>query len=137
MSSNWFIAAGLALLILAPGQASAQGAQAQQVALPDAEKIVLPVRNSLITLNDARQTGNFTVLRDRGAPGFREANSAARLSQIFSDLVAKKVDLSAVAALRPNSAKGRGSTKRRACCISRASFPASPCGSISSCCIRR
>ena len=140
MSSNWFIAAGLALLLLAPGQASAQGAQgaqAQQVALPDAENIVLLVRNSLITLNDARQTGNFTVLRDRGAPGFREANSAARLSQIFSDLVAKKVDLSAVAALRPNSAKGRSSTKRRACCISRASFPASPCGSISSCCIRR
>ena len=38
--------------------------------MPDAEKIVLLLRNTLITLNDAIQTGNFTVLRDRGAPGF-------------------------------------------------------------------
>lgn len=116
MSSNWFIAAGLALLLLAPGQASAQGAQgaqAQQVALPDAEKIVLLVRNSLITLNDALQTGNFTVLRDRGAPGFREANSAARLSQIFSDLVAKKVDLSAVAVVAPQLSQGPGLDKEK------------------------
>jgi hypothetical protein len=49
--------------------------------MPDAEKIVLLLRNTLITLNDAIQTGNFTVLRDMGAPGFRDANSAGRLSQ--------------------------------------------------------
>jgi hypothetical protein len=36
--------------------------------MPDAEKIVLLVRTTLITLNDALQTGNFTVLRDIGAP---------------------------------------------------------------------
>jgi hypothetical protein len=33
-----------------------------QVVMPDAEKIVLLVRVALITLNDALQTGNFTVL---------------------------------------------------------------------------
>ena len=67
-----------------------------QVVMPDAEKIVLWLRVTLITLNDAVQTGNFTVLRDMGAPGFREANTAARLSQSFSDLAAKGVDLSSV-----------------------------------------
>jgi hypothetical protein len=57
--------------------------QAPQVVMPDAEKIVLLVRTTLLTLNDALQTGNYTVLRDRGAPAFRDANSAARLGQIF------------------------------------------------------
>jgi hypothetical protein len=72
-----------------------------RVSMPDAEKIVLLVRNTLITLNDAIQTGNFTVLRDRGAPAFREANSAGRLSQIFSDLTSRGVDLSVVSVATP------------------------------------
>ena len=49
---------------------------APQVVMPDAEKIVLLLRTTLITLNDAMQTGNFTVLRDMGAPGFREIGRA-------------------------------------------------------------
>jgi ABC-type transport system substrate-binding protein len=69
--------------------------------MPDAEKIVLLVRGTLITLNDAIQTGNFTVMRDKGAPGFREANSAARLGQIFSDLAKSGVDLSVVSVITP------------------------------------
>jgi hypothetical protein len=79
----------------------ADGRSQQQVVMPDAEKIVLLLRNTLITLNDAIQTGNFTVLRDRGAPGFRETNSAARLSRAFSDLSSKGVDLSAVSIIAP------------------------------------
>ena len=51
--------------------------------MPDAEKIVLLLRTTLITLNDALQTGNFTVLRDMGAPGFRDANTAARLGAVL------------------------------------------------------
>ena len=73
----------------------------QQVVMPSAEKIVLLVRSTLNTLNDAIQTGNFTVLRDMAAPGFREANSAARLSQLFSDISSKRIDLSAVAVITP------------------------------------
>lgn len=69
--------------------------------MPDAEKIVLLVRNTLITLNDALQTGNFTVLRDRAAPGFRDANSAAKLGQAFSDLASRGIDLSPVSVATP------------------------------------
>jgi hypothetical protein len=76
-----------------------------QVVMPDAEKIVLLLRSSLLTLNDALQTGNFTVLRDMGAPGFRDANTAARLSQSFSDLASKNVDLSAVSIIAPQLAE--------------------------------
>ncbi len=94
------LAMSVAALLTLAGQASAQAPQ-QHVAMPNAEKIVLLVRNSLITLNDALGTGNFTVLRDVAAPGFRDANSAARLSQIFANLAAQNVDLSAVAVLTP------------------------------------
>ncbi|MGH6827178.1 MAG: hypothetical protein ACREC7_15920 [Methyloceanibacter sp.] len=84
-------------------QAPAQPAppSAPSVVMPDGEKIVLLVRTTLNTLNDAIQTGNYTVLRDRGAPGFREANSAARLSQIFSDFASRNVDLSVVSLISP------------------------------------
>lgn len=72
-----------------------------QLVMPDAEKIVMLLRNTLITLNDAIQTGNFTVLRDSGAPGFRDANSAARLSQAFADLASRGVNLSVVSVTVP------------------------------------
>jgi hypothetical protein len=100
---SWKLIAVLAGGIAFVGGAHAQiPAQAQsQVVMPDAEKIVLLLRTTLNTLNDAVQTGNFTVLRDMGAPGFRDANSAARLSQSFSDLAAKKIDLSSVSVIAP------------------------------------
>jgi hypothetical protein len=85
--------------------ATPQSAGPPQVVMPDAEKIVLLLRSSLLTLNDALQTGNFTVLRDMGAPGFRDANTAARLSQSFSDLASKNVDLSAVSVIAPQLAE--------------------------------
>lgn len=106
--------AGIVLLLAAGSGAFAQGkpapkqaapAAAQpapaQVVMPDAEKVVLLLRATLNTLNDALQTGNFTVLRDMGAPGFRDATTAARLSQSFSDLASKGVDLSVVSIIAP------------------------------------
>ncbi|MEZ5827438.1 MAG: hypothetical protein R3D01_03230 [Hyphomicrobiales bacterium] len=101
------LALGAGLILATVGQALAQKsvevavAQPQTVAMPDAEKIVLLLRNSLVTLNNAVQSGNFTVLRDVAAPGFREANSAAKLAQIFANLSAQKVDLAAVAVIAP------------------------------------
>jgi len=85
-----------------PQQQSAVAAQPQpQVVMPDAEKIVLLLRSSLNTLNDAIQTGNYTVLRDKGAPGFAQANTAARLAQSFADLASRGIDLSVVNILAP------------------------------------
>jgi len=74
---------------------------ASQVVMPDDDKIVLLVRTTLLTLNDALRTGNYTVLRDRGAPAFRDANSAARLGQIFESLARSGVDLSVVSVTAP------------------------------------
>ena len=43
--------------------------QKAPVAVP-AETVLLLIRSTLISLNDALQTGNYTVLRDLGAPSF-------------------------------------------------------------------
>jgi hypothetical protein len=83
-----------AMLAVSPALAGSAG-------MPNAESIVMLIRSSLLTLNDALLTGNFTVLRDISAPGFREANSAAHLSQSFSDLTRRGIDLSAVATMAP------------------------------------
>jgi hypothetical protein len=68
---------------------------------PTAEQTLILIRSTLLTLNDALRSGNFTVLRDLGSPSFREANTAGRLAQIFSGLSSKGIDLSAVAILVP------------------------------------
>jgi hypothetical protein len=99
------IIAIFALLSQSYAQTPASGQPSSQVVAPDAEKIVLLLRTSLLTLNDALQTGNFTVLRDIGAPGFRDANTAARLSQSFSDLASKGIDLSTVSIIAPQLSK--------------------------------
>ena len=75
--------------------------RADAFAMPEAERIVLQLRTSLLTHNDALQTGNFTVLRDVSAPSVREANSAARLSEIFGNLAPQNIDLAAIAILTP------------------------------------
>jgi len=100
-----------------PAAAAAQAAPkdvAQRLPVPPAEKLVLLIRMSLLTLNDALQTGNFTVLRDRGSPSFREANSAADLARIFTRLEAQNIDLGMVAIMTPQltEAKVEGPEQR-------------------------
>lgn len=87
-----------------PAQPAQGAAQQPQVAMPDADKIVLLLRNTLIGLNDALQTGNFTVFRDRAAPGFQSANSPERLVQAFADLAKRRIDLSTVSVITPQLA---------------------------------
>lgn len=72
--------------------------------MPQAETIVILIRIALLALNAANQTGNYTVLRDMAAPSFREANTAARLGQIFQSL-RETADLSPVALMPPQLAE--------------------------------
>src|SRR5262249_30285992 len=51
-------------------------------------------------LDQANKTGNYTVLRDLGSPDF-QANSAARLAEIFAQQRHDNVDLSGVAVIDP------------------------------------
>jgi hypothetical protein len=99
---------------------------APQVVMPDAEKIVLLLRTTLITLNDAMQTGNFTVLRDMGAPGFRDANTAARLAQSFADLATKGIDLSPTSVIAPQLTEPPGLDQAKGMLRLKGYFPGQP-----------
>src|SRR6266852_4433221 len=59
------------------------------------------VRSTLLTLNDANRSGNYTVLRDLAAPDFQARNSAADLAQSFADLPRRNFDLFGAALLAP------------------------------------
>ena len=110
----------------APPQAQPAQPSQPQVVMPDAEKIVLLLRNALITLNDAIQTGNYTVLRDRGAPSFREVNSAARLSDAFTDLASRGVDLSVVSVISPQLTEAPSIDQEKGMLHLKGYFPGQP-----------
>jgi hypothetical protein len=66
----------------------------------DRNGVIILVRSTLTALDQANKTGNYTVLRDLGAPAFR-ANTAARLAEIFAKQRADNLDLSGIAAIDP------------------------------------
>ena len=101
-SSRW-ICAVLVILMGACGTAVAQQAPAAATkpANIDRNGVLMLIRSSLLALDQANKTGNYTVLRDLGAPGFQSANTAARLSEIFAKQRNDKLDLSGVAVIDP------------------------------------
>jgi hypothetical protein len=78
-----------------------QQQQAQQNLPISTEQALYLIRSTLLTLNDANRSGNYTVLRDLAAPDFQARNTAADLSQIFSDLRRRNFDLYGAALLAP------------------------------------
>jgi hypothetical protein len=64
------------------------------------------VRSTLMMLNDANRSGNYSVLRDLAAPDFQARNSAADLTQDFADLRRRNFDLFAAALLAPQFTDG-------------------------------
>ncbi len=75
----------------------------QQAAKPaniDRNGVLILIRSTLLALDHANKSGNYTVLRDIGAPGF-QSNTAARLGDIFGKLRNDNLDLSGVAVIDP------------------------------------
>jgi hypothetical protein len=84
-----------------PPPAGQQQATAEQPIQIDRNGVLILIRSTLLALDHANRTGNYTVLRDLGAPGFHNANSAARLAEIFANLRTQNIDLSGVSVLDP------------------------------------
>jgi hypothetical protein len=98
----WALAALLAAGAIGAGLAQeAKSAQEPKPAQIDRNGVLILIRSSLLALDQANKTGNYTVLRDLGAPGFQAINTAARLGEIFASLRRDKIDLSGVAVLDP------------------------------------
>lgn len=82
LAARFALAFALALTL---GLVALPHAQAQETAptLPERDEIARLLWSTLIAVDQANRTGNYTVLRDLGAPGFRDANTAAQLAAIF------------------------------------------------------
>lgn len=90
------------LCVAAVMAALSPGAMAQQSpAMPDEYKVNILIRTTLIALSQANATGNYTVLRDLGAPSFAAKNDAAQLGSIFADLRRRKLDFGPLVFFNP------------------------------------
>jgi hypothetical protein len=100
---TFFLKAMLALAIagasvcLSPARAEKQAPRPANI---DRNGVLMLIRSTLLALDHANKTGNYTVLRDLGAPGFH-VNTAARLAEIFAKQRNDKLDLAGVAAIDP------------------------------------
>jgi hypothetical protein len=108
----------------APGKAPTVPTQAPSAQPPmpvSLEQALYLIRSTLLTLNDANRTGNYTVLHDLASPEFQARNTAADCSRSPSPL--------------PSSAPCPCSTAM-ACCGSPASSRPDRCRSTSTSCSR-
>jgi hypothetical protein len=88
-------------VILLTGAPSTQPATAQKPLLPQPIAVLAMVRSTLIAVDQASKTGNYTVLRDLAGPGFRDANDASKLSKVFAMLTTQGIDLLPVTVVEP------------------------------------
>ncbi len=85
----------------APKPAPPPAGNAQSNLPVSLEQALYLIRSTLLTLNDANRSGNYTVLHDLAAPGFQAKNNSADLARIFTDLRNRHFDLFAVALAAP------------------------------------
>ena len=88
------------LMVAAVTAAGAAHAEKPKPAQIDRNGVLILVRTALLALDQANKTGNYTVLRDLGAPAF-QVNTAARLAEIFAGHRRDNLDLSGVAVIDP------------------------------------
>ena len=86
----------------APAKPAAQAPQAKQELKMETVQLVALIKSTIVALQHANQTGNYSVLRDLGSPVFRERFDQAQLTAIFSNLRNRGVNLTPVLFLAPN-----------------------------------
>jgi len=68
----------------------------------DRNGVLILIRETMLALDQANKTGNYTVLRDLGSPAFQQ-NNAARLGEIFASERRDNLDLWAWRCSSPSS----------------------------------
>ncbi len=66
---------------------------AAKLAIPDPRRLNLLIRSTIVAVNHANITGNYSVLRDLSAPAFQQVNNPARLAELFAGLRKRNLDL--------------------------------------------
>jgi hypothetical protein len=78
----------------------AMPAQAEDT-VPSAVMQEILIKTSMLTLNDANLTGNYTVLHAKLAKAFRDQFSPDRLKQAFKSFADQKIDFGLIATKPP------------------------------------
>lgn len=108
-ASGWRLAPSVLVVALglAGGLSSATAQTAKvsektqaRAAQIDRNGVLILVRGTLLALDQANKTGNYTVLRDLGSANF-QGKSAAELAEIFANHRKQRLDFGAVAVLEP------------------------------------
>jgi len=73
---------------------------APQPAKIDRNGVLILIRSTMLALDQANKTGNYTVFRELGAPGF-QSNTDAKLAELFANQRRDNLDFSGVAVLDP------------------------------------
>lgn len=89
--------------IAAPAHAqSVAGARLNTPAqIPDETGRAKLIWATMLAIDDANLSGNYSVLRDTSAPDFQQNNDPAKLAQIFAGVRAAHLDLSNTLLLEP------------------------------------
>jgi len=110
------------MLTAAPILAQAQ-TEAEENKAPDPAFSEMLIKNTIIALNQANLTGNYSVLRELGSPAFQARNSTARLSEAFAKLRRDRIDMSGIVLLKPNLT---GAVRRKGQIRLTGFFPSTP-----------
>jgi hypothetical protein len=105
MCAAFAIASNSALAEQKKAASSNIAAQAKQEIKIETIQVIILIKSTIMALQHANQTGNYSVLRDLGSPIFHERFDQAKLTAIFSDLRRRGVDLSLIMQLPPNLIK--------------------------------
>ncbi len=97
LKNFWGMAVLWAAISFCPSLAVAQ----MPVPVIDRAGATILVRNTVVALNHANQTGNYSVLRDLGAPEFIVNNTPADLAANFYDLRQTQLEMGPVAVITP------------------------------------
>lgn len=91
----------LALSAAAPVSAQAPTPPLAAMPVPDPIELSKLIWSTMAAIDHANRSGNYSVLRDLGSPGFQVNNDAARLAEIFSSIRGQNIDLSNTLLLAP------------------------------------
>jgi hypothetical protein len=83
------------------GTPAANAAPSSANQVPDDSTLITLIRSVVLSLNQANATGDYAVLRETAATGFRDANSLDKLAATFAALRGRQLDLSPVAVIAP------------------------------------
>ena len=93
------------LVVLVAGLVPATSVVAQIQSDPprqvDGKTMSILVRTTMVAVDHANKTGNYTVLRDLGARSFQEINDPVRLADIFRPIREAKLNLSEAVLIDP------------------------------------